>query len=174
MEDDSVLVSRAYKTKLALKNAQVSTCRKHGGAARYAHIWGLQRQQDVYRATSRTPSAIDLHREPKARKLTNVPWVYGVVLAERWEPSSKTCSGCGWVYQDLRLANWTFRYHKPDVPCDLVLDRAANAAINLSKLAGSSSDRQNACGEASAGLGLATQVQLASPKQEPDTDCAPA
>jgi hypothetical protein len=48
------------------------------------------------------------------------------------------------------------------------MDRDLNAAINLSTLAGSSSESRNACGEVSAGSGLATQVKLASVKQEPD------
>jgi len=39
------------------------------------------------------------------------------------------------------------------------MDRDLNAAINLAKLAGSSSDSRNACGGDGAGLGLATQVK---------------
>jgi hypothetical protein len=51
----------------------------------------------------------------------------------------------------------------------LAIDRDLNAAKNLAQLADSSSDSQNACGEASAGRGLAALVQLAPLKQEPDT-----
>jgi putative transposase len=58
-----------------------------------------------------------------------------VVLADRWEPSSKTCSGCGWVDEDLRLSDRTFRCRNPRVSCGLVLDRDLNAALNLEKLA---------------------------------------
>ena len=32
-----------------------------------------------------------------------------VLVASRWEPSSKTCSGCGWVDEDLTLADRMFR-----------------------------------------------------------------
>jgi putative transposase len=88
-----------------------------------------------------------------------------VILARRWEPSSKTCSCCGWVDEDLTLADRMFRCED----CGQVLDRDLNAASNLAKLAGSSSERQNACGEESAGLGLLTQVQLSPLKQEPNT-----
>jgi putative transposase len=88
-----------------------------------------------------------------------------VMMASRWEPSSKTCSGCGWIDDDLSLADRTFRRQS----CGLVLDRDLNAAINLSKLAGSSPESQNACGEESSGVGLATQVNLSPLKQEPDT-----
>ena len=70
-----------------------------------------------------------------------------VLVASRWEPTSKTCSGCGWVDDDLSLADRVFRCEH----CGLVLDRDLNAAKNLAKLADSSSDSQNACGEASSG-----------------------
>jgi putative transposase len=45
------------------------------------------------------------------RQLTYKAAWYGcrVVVASRWEPSSKTCSGCGWVDNDLSLADRTFR-----------------------------------------------------------------
>jgi putative transposase len=111
------------------------------------------------------------------RQLTYKAAWYGclVVVASRWEPSSKTCSGCGWVDNGLGLADRVFRCLNPARPdCRLVLDRDLNAAINLAKLAGSSPERQNACGEASAGYGLAAIVQLAPMKQEPDAFDAPA
>jgi putative transposase len=91
-----------------------------------------------------------------------------VLVASRWEPSSKTCSGCDWVDEDLTLADRTFRCEQ----CGQVVDRDLNAAINLAKLAklaGSSSERQNACGEESAGLGRLAQVHLSPLKQEPNT-----
>ncbi|HEX8982858.1 MAG TPA: RNA-guided endonuclease TnpB family protein [Ktedonobacterales bacterium] len=97
-----------------------------------------------------------------------------VVLADRWEPSSKTCSRCGWVDEELTLADRTFRCRNPKVPCSLVMDRDLNAALNLAKLAGSSSESENACGEGSAGRGRAASVKLPSVKQEPNTDCASA
>jgi putative transposase len=93
-------------------------------------------------------------------------WYGGrVLVASRWEPSSKTCSGCGWEDEDLTLADRTFCCED----CGQALDRDLNAAINLAKLAGSSSERENACGEESAGLGLTAQVQLSPLKQEPNT-----
>jgi putative transposase len=71
-------VTRAYKTELALNNAQVTACRQHAGAARYAYNWGLSRRQEAYHATGKSPSAIDLHRELNARKQTELPWMYAV------------------------------------------------------------------------------------------------
>ncbi len=101
------------------------------------------------------------------RQLTYKAAWYGcqVLVASRWEPSSKTCSGCGWGDDDLTLADRTFRCEK----CGQVFDRDLNAALNLEKLAGSSSDSRNACGEESAGLGLMAQVKLSPLKQEPNT-----
>ncbi len=48
-----------------------------------------------------------------------------VQLVDRWFPSSKTCSGCGWIHADLALAERVFICHD----CGLVLDRDLNAAI---------------------------------------------
>jgi putative transposase len=58
-----------------------------------------------------------------------------VVLADRWEPSSKTCSGCGWIDADQTLADRTFHCRNSQRACGLIMDRDLNAAINLSKLA---------------------------------------
>ncbi len=54
-----------------------------------------------------------------------------VLLASRWEPSSKTCSCCGWVKEDLTLANRVFLCEE----CGNVQDRDYNAARNLAALA---------------------------------------
>jgi putative transposase len=72
--------------------------------------------------------------EFKRQLLYKASW-YGarVIMADRWEPSSKRCSGCGWLDEDLTLSDRTFHCEQ----CGLVLDRDLNAAINLEKLAGS-------------------------------------
>ena len=36
-----MLVKRAYKTELDLNDEQVSVCKQHAGAARWAYNWGL-------------------------------------------------------------------------------------------------------------------------------------
>jgi putative transposase len=103
--------------------------------------------------------------EFKRQLLYKASW-YGsrVILADQWEPSSKRCSGCGWHDADLTLSDRVYHCQQ----CGLVLDRDLNAAINLEKLAGSSSDSQNACGAASAGAKHKPRVQLAGKKQEPN------
>jgi len=80
------------------------------------------------------------------------------------------CSGCGWVDDALTLADRVFCCRTPQRPeCAVVLDHDLNAAINVVKLAGSSLERHNACGDASAGGGLRVTVKLAWLKQEPNT-----
>jgi hypothetical protein len=61
-------LTRAYKTELDLNDAQVTACKRHAGAARYAYNWGLARKREAYAATGKSPSAIDLHRELNALK----------------------------------------------------------------------------------------------------------
>ena len=52
-----------------------------------------------------------------------------VVIADRWFPSSKTCSGCGVVKGDLTLADRVYECGS----CGLVIDRDLNAAVNLAR-----------------------------------------
>jgi putative transposase len=87
-----------------------------------------------------------------------------VLVADRWFASAKTCSRCGWVDAQLTLADRVFQCQT----CGLVIDRDRNAAINLAKLAESSPDSRNACGEGSAGGGLRPIVKLPSVRQESD------
>jgi IS605 OrfB family transposase len=54
-----------------------------------------------------------------------------LVVADRFYPSSKTCSACGWVKAKLTLAERTFTCEA----CGLGADRDLNAARNLAKLA---------------------------------------
>jgi putative transposase len=54
------------------------------------------------------------------------------IVAERWFPSSKTCSGCGHLHRGLKLHHrvWTCP------SCGQVNDRDFNASMNLERLAG--------------------------------------
>lgn len=54
-----------------------------------------------------------------------------VVLADRWFASSKTCSRCGCINQNLKLSDRTYVCND----CGLTIDRDLNAAINLAALA---------------------------------------
>jgi len=67
-----------------------------------------------------------------------------LIVADRWYPSSKKCSGCGHVKAKLALSERTCRCGQ----CGLVLDRDVNAARNLLKLAASGAESRNARGAA--------------------------
>jgi len=125
------------------------------------HVAGMLRNHHLAQAIADVGFA-----EFRRQLIYKAAW-YGcrVVVVSRWEPTSKRCSGCGWIDADLTLADRVFQCEG----CGLALDRDLNAAINLMKLADSSPDSQNACGDASAGLSCERQVKLASVKQEPNT-----
>jgi len=65
-----------------------------------------------------------------------------LLVADRWYPSSKTCSACGWRKPSLTLAERSFTCEA----CGLVIDRDENAARNLLDLAASGAESLNACG----------------------------
>jgi IS605 OrfB family transposase len=65
-----------------------------------------------------------------------------LIVADRFFPSSKTCSACGMVKAKLSLAERVFTCER----CGLVIDRDVNAARNLLVLAVSGTERVNACG----------------------------
>jgi putative transposase len=87
-----------------------------------------------------------------------------VIFADRFYPSSKTCSACGHVLDVLPLSvrEWTC----PD--CGSHHDRDLNAAVNLKNLAASSA--VSACGEEGSGSCRKTRVKPASTKQEVSFD----
>jgi putative transposase len=74
-------------------------------------------------------------------------WKRGrLIVADRFFPSSKTCSRCGAVKAKLALSERTYR-----CDCGLVIDRDFNAALNLAAhgrrvVAGSGPETQNARG----------------------------
>ncbi|MEV5706965.1 RNA-guided endonuclease TnpB family protein [Actinoallomurus sp. NPDC052274] len=63
-----------------------------------------------------------------------------LVVADRWFPSSKTCSGCGAVKAKLALSERTYAC----TACHLILNRDENAARNLAALA---ANVAQSCGE---------------------------
>ena len=71
--------------------------------------------------------------------------LYGsqLVIADRWLPSSKTCSNCGIKKQVLTLSERVFKCEC----CGFSLDRDLNAAINLRNVA---SHAMSACGSGEA------------------------
>ena len=99
------------------------------------------------------------------RQLTYKAAWYGVtiIVADRWYPSSKTCSGCGCIKSELSLSERTFTCNE----CGLVIDRDLNAAVNLKQLASKTGESLNARGGDGSGVGsLIANVKPAPVKRE--------
>jgi putative transposase len=77
-------------------------------------------------------SVLDASPAELRRQLSYKCTWYGseLVVADRWYPSSRTCSGCGLVKIKLALSERTFCCEH----CGLAIDRDANAAANLAGL----------------------------------------
>jgi putative transposase len=84
-----------------------------------------------------------------------------LLAADRWYPSSKTCSSCGSVKAKLTLKDRTYACDA----CGHTEDRDVNAARNLLSLAASGAERRNARG-AEVRPGIAGHAVL---KREPGT-----
>ena len=90
-----------------------------------------------------------------------------VVVIDRFEPSSKTCSCCGCVKDNLSLSERTFKCEA----CGLEIDRDLNAALNIKHLAASYADTAKAVngrGLGSAGDGRKSVVKLPKVKRQPN------
>ena len=87
-----------------------------------------------------------------------------VVVADRWFPSSKTCSCCGAVKTTLALSQRLFECDA----CSLRIGRDVNAALNLENLAASSA--VSACGENRSGAEHKPRVKRSLVKQEPNVN----
>jgi putative transposase len=92
------------------------------------------------------------------RQLTYKSGRYGthIVLADRWYPSSKLCSGCGTRNAELALGEraWTC------AGCGARHDRDVNAAINLQRLATGALAARTALPEASQAVTRGTPAGL--------------
>jgi putative transposase len=150
----------------ALHKLTTALAVEHGTVVvEHLNVAGMVRNRRLARAIS--DSGIGELR----RLLTYKTAWYGsrLVVADRFFPSSKTCSGCGWVKGKLTLAERTFRCEA----CGQVIDRDLNAARNLAKLADhvarSGRETQNARG-ADRRTQLAGQVAT---KREAGTGCCP-
>ena len=109
-------LAKNYET-LVIEDLNVQSMMTRGGA----HKRGLNRA--IARA-----SFADLRR----RITYKTRWNGGrTVIADRWFPSSKTCSECGEVKSKLSLSEREYICHR----CGIVVDRDLNAATNLAKLA---------------------------------------
>ena len=86
-----------------------------------------------------------------------------IVVADRWFPSSKTCSCCGVVKATLALSQRTFTCDN----CEFEAGRDVNAALNLARLAARYA--VPACGAERSGASRKARVKRAATKQEENT-----
>lgn len=161
---------RKAKVKLARLHARISNIRKDGLhklttelVNRFSVIGIEDLNVKGMMANGKLSRAIaDMGFHEFKRQLTYKADMAGtrIVVADRWYPSSKTCSDCGHVMPTLPLSvrDWTCP------ACGSVHDRDINAAINLKNMAVSST--VTACGAGSADDGLAPAVKLSAMKQE--------
>ncbi|MGV9538195.1 IS607 family element RNA-guided endonuclease TnpB [Streptosporangium sandarakinum] len=135
--------ARWAKTRAALgkAHARVANQRRdglHKLTSRLAATWGTVVVEDLnvsgMLANRRLARAVaDVGMAEARRQLTyKTTWSGGrLIVADRWFPSSKTCSGCGAVKAKLALSERTYAC----IECGLVADRDHNAALNLAALA---------------------------------------
>lgn len=161
---------RRQKSKLTRLHRRISNIRKDAThklttrlATTYAKIGiedlnvsGMARNRHLARSIN------DAGFRELRRQLEYKARMYGstVIVANRFYPSSKTCSCCGVVKTTLALSQRAFNCDN----CGFEEDRDMNAALNLEKLAASSA--VIACGEARSGVGRKARVKRASVKQE--------
>jgi len=136
---------RKTQAKLARRPARVANLREnalHQLTTRLAAAYGTVVVEDLHVAGMLRNRRLARHLADAAfgrirRQLGyKTTWHGGrLVLADRFYPSSKTCSGCGAVKAKLRLSERMFRCER----CGLILDRDLNAASNLAALVGGAS-----------------------------------
>lgn len=91
------------------------------------HVAGMLRNRRLARQLADVGFA-----ELRRQLAYKISWNGGQLLvADRWYPSSKTCSGCGAVKAKLALSERSYTC----TTCGMVLDRDLNAARNLAALA---------------------------------------
>src|SRR5450755_809902 len=143
--------------KLAKQHAHVATIRKDAShkltsylcknhalvAIEDLHVVGMVKNHCLAQAVS------DSNFGEIRRQLEYKAQWYGVhlVVIDRFSPSSQLCSHCQWRNEALTLADRVFIC----LDCGAVKDRDYNAAQNIKRVAVSSIDTQNACGQRSAG-----------------------
>jgi transposase len=130
----------AHQIALDLTQDQEAYCRRAAGTARFTYNWALAEWQRQYQAGEK-PTVVQLKKQWNAikhesdmgfgafrRMLMYKAEAAGVniVVADRWFPSSKMCSQCGVVADNLPLGQRVFA-----CACGFVTDRDLNAALNL-------------------------------------------
>ena len=141
---------RKAQRRLSRAHARAANIRSdaiHRATTRLAKTHGMVVIEDLNIAghmrglRSHRKSWADAAAGEMRRQLTYKADWYGCDLwvADRWYPSSKTCSACGSVNRDLTLADRTW-----DCPsCPSFHDRDENAGTNLARLPASQAEAQS-------------------------------
>ena len=138
-------LAKNYET-VAIEDLNVQSMMTRGGT----HKRGLNRA--IAQA-----SFADLRR----RITYKTRWNGGsTVVADRWFPSSKTCSECGEVKSKLSLSEREYICHR----CGIVVDRDLNAATNLANLATPKSGADSHRTGSSPGMGREGAEKSSSPE----------
>jgi len=140
----------------ALHKATTQLAKNHGEIIiEDLNVQGMVRNRNLARAIS------DVGLGEFRRQLEYKCRWYGsrLVVAPRFYPSTKRCSSCGHVKDEMPLSERTYECES----CGLVLDRDLNAALNL--VAVSSTETLNAC-EDMASTAPARAPRAGSMKQE--------
>lgn len=143
----------------ALHKATTDICRRFGVVVlEDLNVRGMQANRCLARAVSDV-GMYEFRRQVEYK-------ADHVLFADRWYPSSKTCSDCGTVNKEvvLGVSEWTCS------DCGSVHDRDLNAARNLKKLAASYA--VTACGAEGLCGGSHDLPQVAAAKQEPELEQA--
>ena len=149
-ENDGSSRWRKATRKLARTQARAANIRTgaiHKATTRLARTHGQVVIEDL--AVRQLARGIRSHRTAWAdaaageirRQLTYKADWYGreLWLADRWYPSSKTCSACGSVNRDLTLSDRTWSCPS----CRTFHDRDENAGVNLARLPASQAEAQS-------------------------------
>lgn len=89
------------------------------------NVQGMLKNKHLSKAISEQCFFEIIHRMKYKCEWNNIPFYQ----ANRFYPSSKTCSCCGCIKSDLKLSDRTYVCKE----CGLVIDRDLNAAINLQR-----------------------------------------
>jgi putative transposase len=132
---------RQAASRLSRAHARVANLRRdglHKLTTRFATTYGTVVVEDLNVAGMLRNRRLARHvadagfAEIRRQLAYKTGWNGGrLVVADRWYPSSKTCSGCGTVRAKLALSERTFVCEA----CGLVINRDRNAALNLAALA---------------------------------------
>jgi putative transposase len=123
---------RLVRIYARIANVRADALRKatSGLAARYETVVAEDLNVTGMLANHRLARAVADQGFGQARRMLSYKTIWNggtLLVADRWYPSSKTCSACGWRKPSLKLAKRRFTCEA----CGLVMDRDQNAARNL-------------------------------------------